>query len=61
MNCENIMQAAQIHLVVATLIMTVTFTAGFTLLGGFDNDINSPNKGMGDSIKENSISCICCY
>ncbi|KAK4717356.1 hypothetical protein R3W88_015694 [Solanum pinnatisectum] len=41
MNRENIMQAAQIHLVVATLIMTVTFTAGFTLPGGFDNDINT--------------------
>ncbi|CAN4096183.1 unnamed protein product [Withania somnifera] len=43
---ENIMQAAQIHLVVATLIMTVTFTAGFTLPGGFESDTDSPNKGM---------------
>ncbi|MCD7459337.1 hypothetical protein HAX54_040664 [Datura stramonium] len=43
---ENIMQAAQIHLVVATLIMTVTFTTGFTLPGGFDSDTDSPNKGM---------------
>ncbi|MCD7459338.1 hypothetical protein HAX54_040665 [Datura stramonium] len=43
---ENIMKATQIHLVVATLIMTVTFTAGFTLPGGFDSDPNSPNKGM---------------
>ncbi|XP_060212429.1 protein ACCELERATED CELL DEATH 6-like [Lycium barbarum] len=43
---EKIMQAAQIHLVVATLIMTVTFTAGFTLPGGFESDTNSPNKGM---------------
>ncbi|WMV31676.1 hypothetical protein MTR67_025061 [Solanum verrucosum] len=33
MDRESIMQAAQIHLVVATLIMTVTFTAGFTLPG----------------------------
>ncbi|KAM3236598.1 hypothetical protein P3L10_016635 [Capsicum annuum] len=30
---ENIMKAAQIHLVVAALLMTVTFTAGFTLPG----------------------------
>ncbi|KAM3236422.1 hypothetical protein P3L10_016459 [Capsicum annuum] len=43
---ENIMKAAQIHLVVASLLMTVTFTAGFTLPGGFESDTNSPNKGM---------------
>ncbi|KAF3651850.1 hypothetical protein FXO38_16411 [Capsicum annuum] len=30
---ENIMKAAEIHLVVAALLMTVTFTAGFTLPG----------------------------
>lgn len=41
-----ILQTAQIHLVVATLVMTVTFTAGFTLPGGFNSDINSPDKGM---------------
>ncbi|KAF3651844.1 hypothetical protein FXO38_16405 [Capsicum annuum] len=43
---ENIMKAAEIHLVVAALLMTVTFTAGFTLPGGFESDTNSPNKGM---------------
>ncbi|PHT98399.1 hypothetical protein BC332_32679 [Capsicum chinense] len=43
---KNIMEAAQIHLVVATPIMTVTFTAGFTLPGGFDSNTDSPNKGM---------------
>ncbi|XP_047268828.1 uncharacterized protein LOC124898812 [Capsicum annuum] len=43
---ENIMKAAQIHLVVAALLMTVTFTAGFTLPGGFESNTNSPNKGM---------------
>ncbi|KAK6784464.1 hypothetical protein RDI58_017919 [Solanum bulbocastanum] len=43
---ENIMKTAQMHLVVATLLMTVTFTAGFTLPGGFESDTNSPNKGM---------------
>nr|XP_016497843.1 PREDICTED: protein ACCELERATED CELL DEATH 6-like [Nicotiana tabacum] len=43
---KGIMSAAQIHLVVATLLVTVTFAAGFTLPGGFDSDSNSPNKGM---------------
>ncbi|KAM3268583.1 hypothetical protein P3S67_031524 [Capsicum chacoense] len=43
---ENIMKAAQIHLVVAALLMTVTFTASFTLPGGCESDTNSPNKGM---------------
>ncbi|KAM3268582.1 hypothetical protein P3S67_031523 [Capsicum chacoense] len=43
---ENNMKAAQIHLVVAALLMTVTFTAGFTLPGGFESDTNSKNKGM---------------
>ncbi|XP_059317489.1 protein ACCELERATED CELL DEATH 6-like [Lycium ferocissimum] len=38
--------AAQMHLVVATLIVTVTFAAGFTLPGGFESDRDSPNKGM---------------
>ncbi|KAG5595907.1 hypothetical protein H5410_037139 [Solanum commersonii] len=40
------MKTAQMHLVVATLLMTVTFTAGLTLPGGFESDTNSPNKGM---------------
>ncbi|XP_070030437.1 protein ACCELERATED CELL DEATH 6-like isoform X1 [Nicotiana sylvestris] len=43
---KSIMSAAQIHLVMATLLVTVTFAAGFTLPGGFDCDSNSPNKGM---------------
>ncbi|KAM3268573.1 hypothetical protein P3S67_031514 [Capsicum chacoense] len=37
---ENITKAAEIHLVVSALLMTVTFTAGF------ESDTNSPNKGM---------------
>ncbi|KAM3236566.1 hypothetical protein P3L10_016603 [Capsicum annuum] len=48
---ENIMKTAEMHLVVATLLMTVTFTAGFTLPGGFDSDTDSPNKGMTILIK----------
>lgn len=40
------MKTAQMHLVAATLLMTVTFPAGLTLPGGFESDTNSPNKGM---------------
>ncbi|PHT87333.1 hypothetical protein T459_09439 [Capsicum annuum] len=43
---EIIMKAAQIHVVVATLIMTITFATGITLPGGFESDSNSPNQGM---------------
>ncbi|WMV39567.1 hypothetical protein MTR67_032957 [Solanum verrucosum] len=35
---EKIMKSTQMHVVVATLIMTVTFAAGFTLPGGLDSD-----------------------
>lgn len=42
---EKVMNASQTYLVVATLIVTVTFAAGLTLPGGFDNDPNSTNKG----------------
>ncbi|KAF3630132.1 hypothetical protein FXO38_27333 [Capsicum annuum] len=40
------MKAAQIHIVVATLIMTVTFVTGITLPGGFESDSDNPNQGM---------------
>ncbi|XP_049414627.1 protein ACCELERATED CELL DEATH 6-like [Solanum stenotomum] len=43
---KDIMNATQMHLVVATLIMTATCTVGFTLPGGTESDTNSPNKGM---------------
>ncbi|PHU18462.1 hypothetical protein BC332_14157 [Capsicum chinense] len=43
---ESIMKIAQIHIVVATLIMIVTFAAGITLPGGFESDPNSHNQGM---------------
>ncbi|KAL3369641.1 hypothetical protein AABB24_010141, partial [Solanum stoloniferum] len=52
---ENSMKAAQIHLVVSALIMTVTFTAGFTLPGGFDSDRVSPDKGMAILLKSTSF------
>ncbi|XP_016554119.2 protein ACCELERATED CELL DEATH 6-like [Capsicum annuum] len=45
-NIKGILSAAQMQLVVATLLVTVTFAAGFTLPGGFESDDNSPNKGM---------------
>ncbi|KAM3268297.1 hypothetical protein P3S67_031238 [Capsicum chacoense] len=43
---ESIMKVAQIHIVVDTLIMTVTFAASITLPGGFERDPDSSNKGM---------------
>ncbi|PHT53791.1 hypothetical protein CQW23_08253 [Capsicum baccatum] len=42
---ESIMKAAQIHIVVATLIMTDTFAAGITLPGSFESNSDSPNQG----------------
>ncbi|XP_049415110.1 ankyrin repeat-containing protein At5g02620-like isoform X1 [Solanum stenotomum] len=40
------MKSTQLHVVVATLIMTVTFAAGFTLPGDLDSDTyDSPTKG----------------
>ncbi|XP_055811466.1 protein ACCELERATED CELL DEATH 6-like [Solanum dulcamara] len=49
---KDIMNAAQIHLVVATLLVTVTFAAGFTLPGGFESDRDSHNKGMAILVKK---------
>ncbi|KAM3268313.1 hypothetical protein P3S67_031254 [Capsicum chacoense] len=43
---EGILKVAQIHIVVATLIMTVTFVAGITLPRGFESDHKSSNQGM---------------
>ncbi|KAF3658594.1 putative ankyrin repeat-containing protein-like isoform 2 [Capsicum annuum] len=43
---ESIMKIAQIHIVVVTLIMTVTFAASITLPGGFESNTNSSNQGM---------------
>ncbi|KAM3268323.1 hypothetical protein P3S67_031264 [Capsicum chacoense] len=52
---ENIIKLAQMHIVVATLIMTITFTAGITLPGGFESDLDSPNKGMVIQIKKTTF------
>ncbi|KAM3236402.1 hypothetical protein P3L10_016439 [Capsicum annuum] len=43
---ESIMKIAQIHIVVATLIMTVTFTARIALPGGFESNPDISNQGM---------------
>ncbi|MCD7459341.1 hypothetical protein HAX54_040668 [Datura stramonium] len=53
---KDIMNAAQIHLVVATLLVTVTFAAGFTLPGGFESDHDSPNKGMAILTRKSAFS-----
>ncbi|KAM3236626.1 hypothetical protein P3L10_016663 [Capsicum annuum] len=52
---ESIMKIAQIHIVVATLIMTVTFAAGITLPGGFESDSDSPNQGMAILIRKTTF------
>ncbi|PHT48789.1 hypothetical protein CQW23_12997 [Capsicum baccatum] len=54
-NIKGILSAAQMQLVVATLLVTVTFAAGFTLPRGFESDVNSPNKGMTVLIKKTSF------
>ncbi|KAM3236602.1 ankyrin repeat-containing protein ITN1 [Capsicum annuum] len=42
---KSIMKVAQIHIVVATLRMTVAFTVGITLSGGFESDSDG-DQGM---------------
>ncbi|KAM3236373.1 hypothetical protein P3L10_016410 [Capsicum annuum] len=54
-NIKGILSAAQMQLVVATLLIIVTFAAGFTLPGGFESNDNSPNKGMAVLIKKASF------
>ncbi|KAA8548750.1 hypothetical protein F0562_000434 [Nyssa sinensis] len=41
---KDIRKIADTHLIVAALIATVTFAAGFTMPGGYGNE--DPNKGM---------------
>ncbi|KAM3268226.1 hypothetical protein P3S67_031167 [Capsicum chacoense] len=52
---ESIMKSAQLHIVVATLIMTVTFAAGITLPGGFESDPDSHNQGMAILIRKTAF------
>ncbi|KAA8527707.1 hypothetical protein F0562_035424 [Nyssa sinensis] len=42
---RNTREVANTHLIVAALIATVTFTAGFTVPGGYE-DNEGPNQGM---------------
>ncbi|KAM3345240.1 hypothetical protein P3S68_024949 [Capsicum galapagoense] len=46
------------QLVVTTLLITVTFAAGFTLPGGFESDDNSPNKGMAVLIRKSAFRAL---
>ncbi|KAM3268577.1 hypothetical protein P3S67_031518 [Capsicum chacoense] len=52
---ESIMKVAQINIVVATLIVTVTFAAGITLPRGFESNSDSPNQGMAILIRRISF------
>ncbi|XP_059315583.1 protein ACCELERATED CELL DEATH 6-like [Lycium ferocissimum] len=52
---KDLIESAQIHIVVATLLMTITFAAGFTLPGGFESDPNSSNKGMAILISKSTF------
>ncbi|XP_049386870.1 ankyrin repeat-containing protein ITN1-like [Solanum stenotomum] len=51
---EKILKSTEIQVVVATLIMTVAFAAGFTLPGGLDSD-DGPNKGMSILLKKTAF------
>ncbi|MCD7452172.1 hypothetical protein HAX54_015361 [Datura stramonium] len=51
---ENILRATQIHVIVATLIVTVTFAAGFTLPGGFESN-PGPNEGTPILIRKSAF------
>ncbi|KAH0670430.1 hypothetical protein KY289_024923 [Solanum tuberosum] len=52
---KMVRDVAQIHLVVATLLVTVTFAAGFTLPGGFESDKDSSDKGMAILTKKSAF------
>ncbi|XP_059317479.1 protein ACCELERATED CELL DEATH 6-like [Lycium ferocissimum] len=51
---QDIMTATQIHLVVAALLVTVTFAAGFTMPGGVESD-PGPNKGMAILVRKTAF------
>ncbi|KAM3345228.1 hypothetical protein P3S68_024937 [Capsicum galapagoense] len=52
---ESIMKSARLHIIVATLIMIVTFAAGITLPGGFESNPYSLNQGMAILIRKTSF------
>ncbi|KAM3268256.1 hypothetical protein P3S67_031197 [Capsicum chacoense] len=55
---KRIMKSAQFQIVVSTLIMTVTFTAGMTLPRGFESDSDSPNQGMEILIRKTAFCAV---
>ncbi|KAI7981306.1 Espin [Camellia lanceoleosa] len=56
----DIKKAGDTHLIVATLIATVTFAAGFTMLGGYNSNDAQPKLRHGDSNKRSSFQSFCC-
>ncbi|KAI7981309.1 hypothetical protein LOK49_Contig51G00010 [Camellia lanceoleosa] len=55
----DIKKAGDTHLIVATLIATVTFAAGFTMLGGYNSNDTQPKLRHGDSNKRSSFQSFC--
>ncbi|KAG5597374.1 hypothetical protein H5410_038606 [Solanum commersonii] len=58
---DKILKSTEIQVVVATLIMRVSFTAGFTLPGGLEDNDDGPNKGMATLIKKTASNPCICY
>ncbi|KAH7844361.1 hypothetical protein Vadar_027171 [Vaccinium darrowii] len=65
---EAIIEMAKTHVIVATLIATLTFTASFTIPGGYYSDQGSDQKGMAILVKKaafkafvmaNTIAVLC--
>ncbi|KAI7981303.1 Protein ACCELERATED CELL DEATH 6 [Camellia lanceoleosa] len=50
----NIKKTGDTHLIMATLIATVTFAAGFTMPGGYDGN-RGPNQGMAILTRETAF------
>ncbi|KAE9454997.1 hypothetical protein C3L33_13101, partial [Rhododendron williamsianum] len=64
---EEMSKMAETHMIVATLISTITFAAGFTIPGGYHGE-QGPNQGMAVLVREaafkafvisNTIALIC--
>lgn len=64
---ENVKKMGKTHMVVAALIATITFAAGFAVPGGYDAD-QGPNQGMAVLVRDaafkifvitNTIAALC--